>query len=422
MIALCVLVILSLGRLACAQSNDAQKLNALKQALKAGVLSQEEYDAKLAQIKGEGLDPAKKAAKTNSPSGPTKTVAVVDNVMNMPAFRVTVPADWTFDGAVLRSECGDGIPFLTYRAYSPDKFSGIQLLPQVDWYSAADPRAYRSAGISPCHLHAPARATDVAAKIATDVHPGSQVLEMPPLTQVQSDNFHKALDQGRSQIEQMNRQFPPNFRGTWDLDMARVKVCYDFEGRAVEEMLTIVTTIWGNPVSMASTGPNGIIQPGIARLFHTSVKVSAIRALAGKLEATITALEKNSAVQMVPEWDEAEIALIKRQGAEVLASIQRNGQLLRDQADQFARNMQASNDRYHAWQQQRRAATEQKFAEDMQRKNSQAQNFLDYVKDQTYYVNPSTGETMTIKNQQGVSGYVGQTPSGGWSQLVPINH
>ena len=77
---------------------------------------------------------------------------------------------------------------------------------------------------------------------------------------------------------------------------------------------------------------------------------------------------------------------------------------------------------YHAWQQQRRAANEQRFVADMQRKDSQAQNFLDYVKDQTYYLNPSTGETITIKNLPGVSGYVGQNPSGAWTELVPISH
>src|SRR5258708_959328 len=46
----------------CGQSNDAQKLAALNQALKAGVISQEEYNAKVAQLKAGGSDPAKKTA------------------------------------------------------------------------------------------------------------------------------------------------------------------------------------------------------------------------------------------------------------------------------------------------------------------------------------------------------------------------
>ena len=195
-VVLCGLVILGFGRLACGQPADAQKLHALKQALDAGVISQEEYDTKVAQLKGAGVDATNKQADASLSNRRTKTVAVVDSVMNMPAFRVTVPKDWSLDGAVLRSECGDGVPFLTYRAYSPDKLSGIQLLPQADWYSAADSRAYQSAGVSPCHLHAPARAAEVAAKIATDLRAGAQVLENAPTHPASIRELSKSLGTG----------------------------------------------------------------------------------------------------------------------------------------------------------------------------------------------------------------------------------
>src|SRR5262249_47919152 len=150
---------------------------------------------------------------------------------------------------------------------------------------------------------------------------------------------------GKAQLEQMNSQFPPNFRSTWDLDMQRVKVRYDFEGHPVEEMLTVNLITWGSPVPVSSTGPGGIIQPGTARLFHTMVRVGAIRAPAGSLESTIAALEKEAVVEMVPEWDETEIALIKRNGAQALAILRRNGEILQSQATTFAQTMQASNDR-----------------------------------------------------------------------------
>ncbi len=402
--------------------NLAAKKAALDDALKNGVLTRSEYDAKL-----QALKDASPGGKSNSAagagSGANKTVAVLDNVFNMPAFKVTIPANWTFDGAVLRSACGDGLPFLVYRAYSPDKLSGRQWIPQADWYYAADPRAYKAGGVSPCNLHAPARAADVAAKIATDLRPDAQVVELPPLPPIAAEKLRKAQEQGRAQLEQMNRQFPQNFQSKWDLDMQRVKLRYQVEGHPVEEMLTVSLTTRDNPVSVFGTGANGIIQPGTARLVHTVVNVNAVRAPAGKLEAALAALEQGPPpVEMVPEWNDAEIALIKKNGAEALASMQRNGQMLRNQADQAAKNLQASNDRYHAWQQQRRVANEQKFAEDMQRKDSQSQNFLDYVKDQTYYANPSAGETVTIKNQPDVSAYYGQNPSGSWTQLVPISH
>lgn len=422
-----VIVFLALASVAVAQSDNAQKFAtkkaALDDALKNGVLTRQEYVAKLQALKDGSTREVASTVGGGSASSANKTVAVVDNLFNMSAFRVTIPSDWTFDGAVLRSACGDGLPFLVYRAYSPDKLSGRQWIPQADWYYASDARAYKAAGVSPCNLHAPTRAADVVAKIATDLRPDAQVVELPPLPPIPAEKLRKAKEQGRAQMEQMNRQFPPNFQSKWDLDIQRVKVRYKFEGHPVEEMITVSLTTRDNPVPVASSGPGGILQPGTARLIHTVVNVNAVRAPVGKLEDALTALEQGpSVVEMVPEWNEAEIALIKKNGAEVMANIQRNGQMLRNQADQFARNMQASNDRYHTWQQQRRIANEQKFAEDMQRKDSQSQNFLDYVKDQTYYSNPSTGERVTIQNQPDVSAYYGQNPSGSWTQLVPISH
>src|SRR5258708_13019089 len=105
-------------------------------------------------------------------------------------------------------------------------------------------------------------------------------------------------------------------------------------------MLMVTLTTWDNPVSVYNNRPGGIIQPGTARLIHTIVNVSAIRAPAGKLESTIAALNRDSSVEMVPEWNEAELALIKKQGAEMRAIIQKNGPILRPQSNQFANNNQ----------------------------------------------------------------------------------
>lgn len=95
---------------------------------------------------------------------------------------------------------------------------------------------------------------------------------------------------------------------------------------------------------------------------------------------------------------------------------------LRAQATQFAAQMQRQNDQFHVWQAEQGARNRAQFAEHMRQKDANAQNFLDYVKDQTYYVNPATGVTMTLPNLPGVNGYAGMTPSGNWVELVPISH
>jgi len=451
------------GSIACGQSSNAQKLASLDEALKAGVITQDEYDAKAAQLKGGGqVDPAKKAAldeafksgvlsqqeydakiaalKGSAPSAPAgspsstaatsdggskggkKTYGVVDTVMGMGAFKVTVPADWTFDGAVLRSSCGDGLPKLVYRAFSADKLTGAQLMPQADWYSAADERAYKMSGIKPCNLHAPARAADVAAKIATDLRSGAQVVALPPPTPQMTENLQKLKDSAAEQLAAANAKYPPAFQMKWEYDSQRVQLRYDFEGHPVEEMLVVFLNTNDSPVSVIGSGPNGIIKPEVARLIHTVVSVSGVRAPAGKLEATLAAVNKDISVEMVKDWDDAMIALINENGRKANAMIQANGQAALERGRQFGEQMQARNDQFHAWQQQQGEHSRAQFAEDMRQKDARSANFLDYVKDQTYYLNPSTGQTATIKNIPGVSGFVGETPSGNWVDLIPIHH
>ena len=55
----------------------------------------------------------------------------------IPAFSILVPADWTTEGGIVwqynGSGCGAATPFLNWTATSPDKISGVQLLPSENW-------------------------------------------------------------------------------------------------------------------------------------------------------------------------------------------------------------------------------------------------------------------------------------------------
>ena len=176
------------------------------------------------------------------------------------------------------------------------------------------------------------------------------------------------------------------------------------------------------PVSVYSAGRTGMIQPGVARMVHMIVHISSVRAPAGKLDATLGALEQIVNVQVIPEWQETVSASLRQEHEKVMALIQKNSAAMRAQSAQFAAQMQRQNDQFHAWQAEQGARNRAQFAEHMRQKDANAQNFLDYVKDQTYYVNPATGVTMTLPNLPGVNGYAGMTPSGNWAELVPISH
>jgi hypothetical protein len=152
-------------------STKEQKMAALKDALKSGAITQEEYDAKVARLSSSG--PAPQIAWT--------TVSVIYPLFKMPAFTVTIPADWSFEGAVLRGSCGDDLPMMVYRASSPDGLTGVQTMPRGDWYYSQDPRTLQMAGVGACNLHPPVPAAKQAADIAAKVRPEPQIGPIEPM-------------------------------------------------------------------------------------------------------------------------------------------------------------------------------------------------------------------------------------------------
>ena len=63
----------------------------------------------------------------------TKVATITDPILNMKAYSITIPANWIFEGAVIRgTSCNDG-PFPVFRMSSADGLIGIKQLPRLDW-------------------------------------------------------------------------------------------------------------------------------------------------------------------------------------------------------------------------------------------------------------------------------------------------
>lgn len=428
-IAACGLVLFSL--VACSQQSglaaqsDAGKLSALKDALKSGVITQQEYDAKVAALTGSASAPTPGRSSPAGVTDPAKvswtTVAVADPIFKMDAFTVTLPADWSFEGAVLRGSCGSGAMYV-YRASSPDGLTGVQAMPAVDWYYAQDPRAITMTGGSTCNLHAPVAATKQAAEIAAQVRPNPQLDPVQTMPQPKIDQFVLDTNQKFAQQAATFGQ-PADKGGHLSAETARIHLRYDYQGHPEEEWLQVQTMIWDLGVSVMGTGRYGIIKPEWARSQHTQTYVGGLRAPQGKLESSKALLEQiQSSVKLVPEYDQAMQAFMQQQfnaaqarSNAVFQQIMKNG---RDSEDRL---IQQHND-YMNWQNQRRDAQNQQFQQDMARKDGQTKNYIDYIYNQQYYQNPETGQTVTLKNVPGATTPYGSTPSGGWVQLQPISH
>jgi hypothetical protein len=73
-------------------------------------------------------------------SGGTKVASITDPILNMKAYSITIPANWVFEGAVIRgTSCIDG-PFPVFRMSTPDGLVGIKQLPRMDWTWSDNPK------------------------------------------------------------------------------------------------------------------------------------------------------------------------------------------------------------------------------------------------------------------------------------------
>ncbi len=65
-------------------------------------------------------------ATSSSDGLSTKLVTIIDPVLNMKAYSITIPANWIFEGAVFPgSSCSDG-PFPVFRMSRSDGLTGIK--------------------------------------------------------------------------------------------------------------------------------------------------------------------------------------------------------------------------------------------------------------------------------------------------------
>jgi hypothetical protein len=99
----------------------------------------------------DGADDAPAAAPRPAPATGTKTVTITDAVLKMPAYSLTIPSNWIFDGAVGQgTPCVPG-PFPIWRMSSPDGLTGFKALPVLAWgWSDNAKNAAQAAAVQGC--------------------------------------------------------------------------------------------------------------------------------------------------------------------------------------------------------------------------------------------------------------------------------
>jgi len=459
-----------------------QKIEALDDAFRNGLLTQQEYDAKVRALKKAAalkdalnnglLTPEEYRAKLNALNvardsgsagqgngeaapvdfGPMKTVEVMDPLFNMVAETLQIPASWNFEGTVIYLP-GCEVPTYTLamRAYSPDMLYGFQLTPKLHFYSAEDSRALPHGPGPDCKALPPISAADFGNFYSIRMRSGSEVDSVEPAPE---EAEFKASVEGQNPelaARAAARGFsdPPVNRG----EMKRLHIHYDLNGHAEEEYLNVRMAVWDR-VGTFPVYPRGQVMRILrGHHFESVASVVGLRAPQGQLQAYMALYEAigksikvNQEQVQRPDAYMTEIvnrniaaswavhnSMMQQNAAQMAANSANAQNFINNMNTQFANHeayINNSNAQFNAHQ-----AT---VLGEVDRRGRQTQDVCDHILNQQYFVNPTTGQTTTQSNQYNHTYSNGsgnqtilQTNSGTnpnavlpgyWNELQPIHH
>jgi len=370
-----------------------QQLDALNEAYRNGLLTQEEYAAKLRQLNGNSSTPAYGAAPPSS-GGPVAmtTATIFDPFFNHDFVHVPMPANWIFQGGIVPGNSCSGSASPVYRISSPDGLSGLKVFPVIDLGWSNDPRL-RPNGSGGCQaFEGDPKAWDVIQWLAALVH---------------VQNVKDITDPAR--VEQ--------FRNTWArystasyannfADVAVALASFHINSIAEEERLVVrVHCTLSTAFVMKGTFKN-----------HCSVNISLAWAPQGKLQSTLALLQPAMDVPYDPEWerrwkqavdqqaeafrerDNAYWANMARSNNIFYANLrntmnQNHQQFMQQQSSQFAQ--------HEAQIAQMQRAGDMNLVNTMRNMDSQHrmnEDLCDSILGQQRRLNPQTGETYKTEN------------------------
>ncbi len=226
----------------------------------------------------------------------TKRVDVIDPVLNLKAYSYSVPADWTFDGAVMPGSSCVNVSTPYWRATSPDGLTGVKLLPRMDWSWASRP------------IPGPAKADCLPLKQVIKAR--DLIAYMLPILGVQllreTDEPEAAGFQ--RQMQETTRQQRPT---VWTGDRARVVVKYEIKGHPVEELVVGLV--------MCSDTPVAYVQPPL-HTYSCSGSIWRSHAPSGRLDTATELLNSiTGSYSGNPEWSQRWNAVMSKQISDTYA-------------------------------------------------------------------------------------------------------
>ena len=328
-------------------------------------------------------------------SNRTRWVEIQDPAWGIVVTRFQIPADWNFDGILIRDEGCGMAPTVAWRISSPDGLYGAQMMPEFGSHWVTNPNAMENLRRFHCKIMEPIRPEEFLAYVVPFVQPDPSIGRIGPTED--AEQFQQHIDQHNQRSMAAFGSTPASGGAVYS------RIQFAYRGQTMEEYFAV----------HQQTFKTKDIFPRRPEYFTwwTVANVRTIRAPKGQLDDVMRILSPMLAAGYgtTPEWMqrfeqklEADTArnqaMLQQQTAAAQAQIMQQAAALRNALAASNRNFQAAQDA-------RFAASQQQFAEHMDYMTRSARAYTLYAGDNQLVRNPQTGEVSTVTNKYGTSAW-----------------
>lgn len=343
------------------------------------------FAASLAYSQQLESQPAPAAPAKVNISSRTRTVEIPDPAWGIVAVRFQIPADWNFDGVLIRDNGCDFTPSIAWRISSPDGLIGAQEMPDFGFTWSTDPRAMENLRRFHCKIMEPMSAEDFLQYVVPLVRPNPTFGPLLPTDDARQ--LQQMVDAYNQRTMAAFGTAPESGGGV------RSRIQYTYRGVTMEENFAVRLQMFKTRM--------GYVGGPVNYNWKTSANVRTIRAPKGQLDEVIHILAPllwAGGYDFQTAWEQRFNQKLQNDTALALAAQQRQADATRDLLN---RNhelfMKAQNDRFAAGQEQYNA-----HREAMDRS---ALAYTLYAGDNQLVRNPQTGAVSTVTNKYGTNAW-----------------
>jgi hypothetical protein len=325
----------------------------------------------------------------------TRWVEIQDPAWGIVVARFQIPADWNFDGILIRDDSCGLAPTLAWRISSPDGLYGAQMMPDFGSSWATNPSHMDNFRRFHCKTMEPISPEEFLEYAAPLVRPDPILGRIVPC---------EDAERWQQMIDNYNRRTMAAF-GTTPASGGAVcsRIQYAYRGQTMEEYFSV----------RQQTNRTKDIFPRRPEYFtwNTHAGVRTIRAPKGQLDDVMRILVPllADAYGETPEWNQRFQQKLASDTARNQAMLQQQTAAAQAQIIQQAgalRNMiNTSNANFQKAQDGRAAANQAQWQQHMDYMNRSALAYTLYAGDNQLVRNSQTGAVSTVTNKYGTSAW-----------------